>query len=122
MKYVLRGQPLSTNHIYKMTCRWKFAQMYMTAEWKKLKELYQLQARVQHSWPIISNEDIKAEVIIYFWDKRKRDLDNHNKIWQDALSWIAYKDDKQIADLHIKRRYDKANPRIEVDIEPLYIY
>ena len=119
MKFILKWNPLSTNHIYKMTCRWKFAQMYMTAEWRKLKENYQIQARCQKLEPIYTNEEIKVKAIIYFGDRRKRDLDNHNKLWQDALSWIVFKDDKQITDLHIIKWYDKENPRIEINIEPI---
>lgn len=117
MKFTLKWIPLSTNHIYKMSCKWKFAQMYMTAEWKKLKQDYQIQARIQKNEPMLT-WDIEARAIIYFWDKRKRDLDNHNKLWQDALSWIAFKDDKQIVDLRIRKGYDKENPRIEIVILP----
>jgi len=32
----------------------------------------------------------------------------------DALTGIVYEDDSQIAELRLKRRYDKARPRIEV--------
>jgi Holliday junction resolvase RusA-like endonuclease len=43
-------------------------------------------------------------------------LDNFNKLWQDALTGIVYEDDSQIAELHLYRDYDKANPRLEVVI------
>jgi Holliday junction resolvase RusA-like endonuclease len=49
--------------------------------------------------------------------KRKADLDNFNKLWQDALSGIVYNDDSRIGELHLYRDYDKARPRIEATIE-----
>ena len=52
----------------------------------------------------------------FFGTKRKADLDNFNKLWQDALSGVVYADDSQIADLHLRRSYDKARPRIEIEV------
>lgn len=115
MKITLLWNPKSTNHIYKMTCRGKFASMYMTQEWKNLKELYSLQARVQKTDFLTC--DISVEVILYFWDKRKRDLDNHNKLWMDSLSGIVYEDDKQIKQMLLRKEYDRENPRIEINIK-----
>jgi Holliday junction resolvase RusA-like endonuclease len=43
-------------------------------------------------------------------------LDNFNKLWQDALTGIVYEDDSQIAELHLYRDYDKARPRIEIEV------
>ena len=45
----------------------------------------------------------------------KPDLDNIAKGICDALNGIAWKDDKQITDLYVGKRYDE-NPRVEVDI------
>ncbi len=51
------------------------------------------------------------------WSKKKReaavfltsrfDVDNVAKTLADAMNKIVYKDDRQIADLHITRRYDR---------------
>jgi Holliday junction resolvase RusA-like endonuclease len=60
--------------------------------------------------------DISVSITLYFGTKRRADLDNFNKLSLDALSGIVYEDDSQIAELHLKRAYDKARPRIEVDI------
>lgn len=43
----------------------------------------------------------------------KPDWDNIGKIISDALNEIAYKDDSQIADAHVTKRYSE-RPRVEV--------
>jgi Holliday junction resolvase RusA-like endonuclease len=53
-------------------------------------------------------------VRFFFGTKRKADLDNFNKLWQDALSGIVDDDDSQITELHLYRDYEKSKPRIEV--------
>lgn len=46
---------------------------------------------------------------------KKPDIDNVVKIIADSLNKIAYKDDSQITDLTIKKRYSD-KPRVEVEI------
>jgi Holliday junction resolvase RusA-like endonuclease len=53
----------------------------------------------------------------YFETKRRRDLDNQNKILFDALSGIVYDDDSQISELRLRREYDRARPRIEIQVQ-----
>jgi len=46
------------------------------------------------------------------------DLTNREKpAWCDVLRGLAYRDDSQIAELHLYRFLDRQNPRIEVTIE-----
>jgi Holliday junction resolvase RusA-like endonuclease len=85
----------------------------MTPEGKALKLQYQWEAKSQWRGPKLEG-DISVSVTFYFATKRKRDLDNQNKLVLDALTGIAYEDDSQIAELHLKRAYDKSRPRMEV--------
>jgi hypothetical protein len=39
----------------------------------------------------------------FFETMRKADLDNFNKVWQDALTDTVYDDDSQISELHLYR-------------------
>jgi len=114
MKITLYWKPQSTNHIYKHTCRGRYASVYMTAEWKKMKQDYAIQAKMQ--WSMLEG-NICMEIHFYFWDKRKHDIDNYNKIVLDSLSGVIYEDDEQIQELHIYKYYDKKNPRIELNID-----
>lgn len=63
----------------------------------------------------------------YTWQEhpcKKPDIDNIFKIITDALSGIAYKDDKQITDVHMFKRYvsgptDGPSVRITVRLAPM---
>jgi len=111
MRITLLGNPYSTNNIYSRN--WKY--WFIKAKPKAQKNHYILQATQQKTKYFTG--DIKIEAIIYFWDKRKRDIDNYNKLWLDALSKVIYEDDKQVKELHLLKMYDKENPRIELLIK-----
>jgi crossover junction endodeoxyribonuclease RusA len=97
---ILKGDPKSTQHIYRATCRGRFPTSFMTAEGKALKEAYQWEAKSQWQGPPFAG-DVEVLVRFYFKTKRKRDLDNQNKLILDALTGIAYEDDNQISALHL---------------------
>jgi Holliday junction resolvase RusA-like endonuclease len=48
----------------------------------------------------------------------KEDIDNCAKAILDALNEIAYLDDKQIVELHIKKEYTQFSGRIQIQISP----
>lgn len=50
--------------------------------------------------------------------RRIGDLDNRLKVMLDALRGVAYEDDDQVVEIHAMRFEDKANPRVEVEVEP----
>jgi Holliday junction resolvase RusA-like endonuclease len=109
VKIILSGEPKSMQHIYKFASRGNFPSMYMTKAGKEFK--------AQWRQPPLKVE-LAVSVRFFFGTKRKADLDNFNKLWQDALSGIVYDDDSQIAELHLYRDYDKAKPGIQVCIGP----
>lgn len=49
---------------------------------------------------------------------KKPDADNLAKIVADALNKLAYRDDTQIIDMHIHKRYSD-RPRVEVAVEDI---
>jgi Holliday junction resolvase RusA-like endonuclease len=111
----LSGEPKSTNHLYKSVCRGRFPSVYLSNEGRALKEAYTWEAKAQWRGKPLEG-DVALSVTFFFGTKRKTDLDNFNKLWQDALSGIVYQDDGQIAELHLRRSYDKARPRIEISL------
>jgi len=115
-RLVLKGCPLSTNNIYR---RAKFGGMFMTAQGKALKEDWQWQIKSQWKLKPIKDTPISLSVIIYWGDKRLRDIDNGNKILLDAMNGIVYEDDKLIDEIIIRRDYDKEQPRVELFIATL---
>jgi len=111
MKIILPGNPLSTNHIYKKS---RYS-IYMTPEGKTMKESYQWAITSQWKKDLCYGK-ISLGIKLYFGDKRKRDIDNYNKLILDAMSGIVYFDDNQINKLVLEKFYDKKNPRIEIEI------
>jgi len=107
----LPGNPKSTQNIYRFAGRI----MYMNKVGKELKESYQWEAKSQ--WKKEPTKgDIGVRIHLFFGDKRKRDIDNFNKLILDSLSGIVWEDDVQIQSLFISKHYDKENPRAEVVI------
>ncbi len=87
----------------------------MTPAGKDLKDQYQWEAKAQWKGSALTGP-VSLTARFYFGSKRKRDLDNQNKLILDALTGIAYEDDSQIAELHLYRDYDTVKPRIELRI------
>jgi Holliday junction resolvase RusA-like endonuclease len=60
-------------------------------EGKALKEQYFYEAKAQWRGPALT-ADVKLHVRFFFATKRRRDLDNMNKLVLDALTGIVYAD------------------------------
>lgn len=116
MKIILFGSPITTNSLYATMCRGNFPNRYMTTRGKKLKESYQWQAKAAYKGPQPLTGPLEIDVKLYFGTKRKCDIDNFNKILFDSLTGIVWVDDSQIIKSITEKRYDKDNPRIEIDV------
>lgn len=114
----LNGNPLSTQTIYGISSRGKRVVRYMTKKGKEMKSQYQWEIKSQWNKELIEG-DVIMKIKLFFGDKRRRDIDNYNKLILDAMEGIVYKDDKQIKDLHITKEYDKENPRVEIWVSAL---
>lgn len=112
MQIILKWNPLSTQHLY-----WFFRNnFYMKKEWKETKKRYIREIQEQYNWWVIE-WDIRIHIIFYFWDKRRRDLDNYLKIILDSMTWLVYNDDCQIQKLVLEKYICKETPRIEINFE-----
>ena len=113
---ILTGNPKSTQTIYRSASRGRFVKVYMTKEGKEIKERYirEVLAQYREREPIA--DCIELEVDLFFGDRRRRDIDNFNKLILDALIGIVYEDDSQIMKLTITKNYDKEYPRAEIII------
>ncbi|WP_423066049.1 RusA family crossover junction endodeoxyribonuclease [Devosia sp. CN2-171] len=118
MKVTLKGEPKSTNHIYKYACRGSFPCMYMSADGKALKKEYQWQVKTQFRGEPLKGP-LSITVTIYLPTKRRSDWDNFHKLSMDALSGIVWEDDSQKQDARVLKSYDKENPRIEIEVREL---
>lgn len=112
-KITLLGEPKSTQHIYGILCQ-PYPTIYLKREGKAIKEDYAWQAKSQWQRPLL---DVPFGITVRFYHKtkRKQDIDNFNKLWQDALNRICYTDDNLIHEMHLFKYHDHLSPRIEIE-------
>lgn len=115
IKITLKGNPKSTNNIYRAVCRGRFPSLYLSKEGKGLKEDYQWQIKQQYKDKPLK-EELSIVIRTYHGTKRKSDWDNFHKLSMDSLTGIVYEDDSQIVKATVEKFYDKDNPRIEIEL------
>ena len=62
---------------------------------------------------------VKLTLILYFKDKRKRDLDNYNKVLIDCLKNRLFEDDDQIYQLYMEKHIGCGYNKICIIVESL---
>lgn len=62
---------------------------------------------------------IKLTLILHFKDKRKRDLDNYNKVLIDCLKNKLFEDDDQIYQLYMEKHIGCGFNKISIIIESI---
>lgn len=88
----------------------------LSTKYRDAKSDLQLEIRSQWDFEPLGR-NVCLNIIQYFGDKRKRDIDNNLKILLDAMSEIVYLDDSQVTELHVfKETVDKSEARIEIDV------
>ena len=103
--------PPTTNHIYQFNSLTK--RMYMTKEARAWKE--EAKWLIKAGWkkkPLL--DEVCLKVVYYL--KRERDLDGGNKLLLDAMEDFVYLNDKQVVELHLYKKWDKKDPRLEVEV------
>jgi crossover junction endodeoxyribonuclease RusA len=105
--------PPSTNRYWRVDRR-GFA--YVSTEAKKYKK--QVGLMVAEKGLAALGGPVALYVIVYR-PQKSGDLSNRLKIVEDVLQEIAYKNDSQVVELHMWRRDDKHNPRIEIMVRPV---
>lgn len=59
---------------------------------------------------------VAVNLMLYFGDRRKRDIDSYLKVLLDSMNGLVYIDDSQIIELHVFKEIDIENPRVEIQI------
>jgi len=116
IKLILTGNPLSTQSVYKPSCRGRIPGIYMSNVGKKRKLDYQWQVANQYKGKILEY-DIEIEIKLFYGTKRKIDWDNFHKLSMDAMEGIVFMNDSQIKKSTVIMGYDKENPRINLTIK-----
>lgn len=107
-KFIVTTPIPSVNSLYR-------GRRFLTKAGKETKGAIGAEITVQRNFePIKGN--VTLNVIFYFGNKRKNDIDNRLKALLDCMTGLLYKDDSQITELHVYKEYDKENPRTEISI------
>jgi len=64
---------------------------------------------------------IKLTLILHFKDKRKRDLDNYNKVLIDCLKNKLFEDDDQIYQLYMEKHIGCGFNKISIGVESIIV-
>ncbi len=62
---------------------------------------------------------VAVELLFSLPHRRRVDLDNLSKAVLDACNEIIWEDDRQVVDLHLRKRHDKKNPGVSVKVRPV---
>lgn len=88
---------------------------FLTKDGRETKDAIALE--VQSQSPVCNTTDpIALNVIFYFPNKRRRDVDNCLKALLDCCTGLLYADDSQIEELHVYKKIDAKNPRTVVQV------
>jgi Holliday junction resolvase RusA-like endonuclease len=114
IKLVFTGRPISKDNEKIANRQGRF---FLSAKYKNYARDIQIQfcSQLPNFTPI--EKEIIMTMTFYFEDKRCLDLSNAPKSICDALQNFLYKNDKQICELHLFKKFDKNNPRVEIVID-----
>lgn len=104
--------PPSTNAVYRSARG--MPGVYMTKAGKDYKKAVQEICILHDLEPFAGPVRVTMWV---FFQRKGSDLANREKLLIDALEGFAFGNDKQIVELLMLKRLDKAAPRVEVKIE-----
>lgn len=107
--FEIKTTPPSINGMYRGGRR------FLTKKGKATKDGISMEILSQRNFEPMKG-DIAMNVLFYFPDKRKRDIDNCLKALLDCCTGLLYLDDSQIVELHVYKQIDSKNPRTVIQI------
>jgi len=109
--------PITLNHAYTNVRVGKRMMRVFTPRAKQwietARNIANKEVEEQH-WVIPEKQQIVAEILTYFPDKRRRDCHTGAKVMFDGLEGIVYDDDKWVLPRYMEVSVDKTNPRAVV--------
>lgn len=108
---VLYTKPIPVNQKYFV----RNGRNILSKKYRDAKEAMQWEITAAWSGEALT-EDVTLNIMQYFGDNRKRDIDAYLKILLDSMTGIVYNDDSQITEMHIYKEKDLDNPRIEIQV------
>lgn len=122
MRIVIPGVPPSVNHMYRRFTTKGGRTMNVTTKqaqaWMDVAALQAKMAANKSGW-VCAPKGTKVVLRMWFWwpSRRRRDTHNATKGLLDALEGIVYEDDQYALPRIIDWGVDRANPRVEIEVE-----
>lgn len=110
-KIVLTTKPVPVNQKYSVIR----GRMRLSKKYRDTKEAMQWEVRSQVNFEPIT-DPVTLNILFYYGDNRKRDIDAYIKVLLDSMSKIVYEDDDQIEEMHVFKLKDLDNPRTVIQI------
>ena len=104
--------PPALNHLY----RHVGPRVLLSRQGRDYKERAGFAAAVAGVRPL--QGPLAVDLLLYR-PRKAGDVDAYSKVLLDSMQGHLWEDDKQIVELHLYRRDDKANPRVEVRVWPV---
>lgn len=89
--------------------------LILSKEYRDTKEAMQWEIKSQYQGDPVT-EAVALNIMFYYGDKRKRDIDAYLKILLDAMSGIVYEDDALITEMHCFKEVDVEKPRTVIQV------
>lgn len=90
--------------------------MLLSTKYRDAKEA--MQWEIKSTWGNFAplEGSVELNIMFYYGDNRKRDIDAYLKILLDSMSGIVYEDDSQIDAMHVYKEVDKEKPRTVIQV------
>lgn len=112
--------PPSVNHCYKNFNAMGRRNRVLTPlakAWKEEAHYVSVAAVHRQRWQMpAADQKIVLEIVAFWPDRRRRDMNNTHKLLCDALEGVVYLDDKMVLVRDIDFSVDRQNPRLELCI------
>ncbi|GBR73975.1 endodeoxyribonuclease RusA family protein [Candidatus Termititenax aidoneus] len=114
---IIRGNPPSKSNSYKIITIYGHGSLGKTPALKKYERDFELQVPATYKNQLTAYKWCRIYLAVYF-DNNRQDLDNSAKIILDCLQKNeVIKNDRAVKFLSMEKRFDKINPRVEIQIE-----
>lgn len=119
MRFTVPGPPVPKARPRTITDSRGRTRTYTPARTQAYEQAVALCAQAAGPEPELWEALLEVRMIFYMPTKRATDTDNLIKSVLDAGNGIIYRDDKQVHRVEAEKRYDKHNPRTEVEVTKL---
>jgi crossover junction endodeoxyribonuclease RusA len=93
--------PPSVNSCYRSIPRGRICAVILSKDGRAYKD--RIKRMLSDNSKLLTDKRLMVSIRLFMPDRRKRDIDNYNKILLDSLTGIVWKDDSQIDILTISR-------------------